>query len=347
VKTSHTLLAFCVAFSLFCSTLVAQSEGSDYGGTLVQIDDQTITDKDINRQAERTIFLRPDLDPSAVTTIALGDLIRQAIFSRAVIQLQLPVEQFNGIIESHTNKEIGRYGSHQQFLDAKKAELGVNSFDEYREYLYHDFVKSEVINIVLGRSPSPNKGFRMILEPSPAKIRCAYKENEKYRLMPAVMNWSFIKFAPSASNPTSPTTRAAEAASAFESKEIDFAQLLALADSEITREGYSADSAAWVVSFLSNAKSGDVLVRPASASGTVSILVTTEIEAARELNFSDAQSIIRQTLMTEAQAIALDKFYKSTADSVDVWVSEDIPGLKAFVEQMIGRDISSNNSAKL
>ena len=43
---------------------------------------------------------------------------------------------------------------------------------------------------------------------------------------------------------------------------------------------------------------------------------------------------------------AIDDFFEETATNADIWVTDDIPGLKDFISQMIGRDILAYTPGK-
>jgi hypothetical protein len=346
VKTSHILLVLG-ALLTFAPSISALQQDTIDDSILIQIDDHIITTRDIEEMGMRLTHMSPDIDENAIAGAAVSRLIQQALFMHAAQSMQLPLDVFETATNDHIADEIQRLGSYELFLEAKKQELSIDNVNAYHDFILNDFVKSQVLSVVTGQNPTKNKGFLILPEPSPAEIRRAYKENESYRQSPAILKWNYLRFMPSRNDKQSPAERALQATDSFNNKEISVGQLIALADSKISREGVSEDSAEWVSSFLKTAKNHDVLVRPATASGVVAVLLAVESMPATIYDFKTAQPSIRKDLMRKSRGEAIDKFFVDTASAVDVWVSDEVPGLKAFVSQIIGRDIPANNSAEL
>jgi hypothetical protein len=78
----------------------------------------------------------------------------------------------------------------------------------------------------------------------------------------------------------------------------------------------------------------------------VALVVITENTPSKEYLFAEAQSIIAKRLMDERRMKVIDDFFKETATKANIWVTDDIPGLKDFISQMIGRDIPANTPSK-
>ncbi|MGY8758925.1 MAG: hypothetical protein ACKVJZ_06090, partial [Planctomycetota bacterium] len=66
----------------------------------------------------------------------------------------------------------------------------------------------------------------------------------------------------------------------------------------------------------------------------------------KEYPFAEAQHTIAKQLTSEKRKKAIDDFFEEAAAMVEIWVTDDIPGLKDFVSQIIGRDILANTPGK-
>ncbi|MDP6963443.1 MAG: hypothetical protein QGF46_04680, partial [Planctomycetota bacterium] len=253
MNISQRLSLVAVTLVLGSAALLSQEQNE----TLLQIDDQIISSADVEKKAHQLLTANPELDPEQLTTISLKDLVHAALFRRAAQQLQIPLAIFEQFINDHIAREVERAGSYHEFLEDQKLKLGIENMDDYKLYVLNDFIRAEVLNILLGKNPTTNKGFLAIIEPTPAEVRQAFKENEAYRTIPATSSWSFLKFSRTIGS-DSAQQRAEDAVAAFNAKEISYSELIKQADLEIQRQGYTQDSAPWVIEFVSNAKSGDV-----------------------------------------------------------------------------------------
>ena len=206
------------------------------------------------------------------------------------------------------------------------------------------------MRIVSGNQETAGKGFRVILEPSPAEIRRAYKENEEYRMAPAILKWSYLRFYPKSNDAQTPEQLVAKALTDLEDGAISAQGLIDLADDAIANTGQPEDTAAWVLDFVSSASASEYKIGPKSNFGsqdTVSLVIITENAPPKEYPFAEAQRIIVRKLTSEKRMKAIDDFFEEAAAKVAIWVTDDIPGLKDYVSQMIGRDIPVNNPEEL
>jgi hypothetical protein len=349
VKISPVLF---VLGALLCiaPTVIAQQSQIDNATVIIQVDDHLITYGDIAEEGRRLFHQNP-LIPQEVSEVrAITNLVQQALTFQAAAKLSIPLEQYLALADEFVLKEIERAGSIQNFLLEKNNELGVLDREEFRDYIYSNFVYTHVIRIVAGNQETAGKGFRVILKPSPAEIRHAYQENEEYRMAPAILKWSYLRFYPKSNSALMPEQLVAKALTDLEGGAISPQELIDLADDAIANTGQPKDTAAWVLDFVASAGAGAYKIGPKSnfgSQGTVSLVLITENAPPKEYSFAEAQSIITKQLMRERRIKVIGDFFKETAAKVDIRVTDDIPGLKDFISQMIGRDIHVNNPEEL
>ncbi len=349
MKISHILFACC---ALTCLALPAAAQQSSIVGetVIVQIDDQLITSRDVADENRRLLYKNPMMDPRSSEPIAITNLIQRALTVHVAPKLEVPLEHYSLITDDHILQEIERAGSRLHFLKAKNLEFGMTTIKEYHDYIYHNYIYTHVLSIVVGNQQTSGKGLRVILDPSPKEIRHTYIENEEFQLAPAVLEWSLLKFYPGRTGDKTAQEVAAQAIRELKEGKINAQQLVEMADDAIEMLGEPEDTASWVIDFISTASENDVLVGPASKyglAGTVSLVLITKRVPAQEYSFKDAQPLIKKHLRAVSQNKTIEDFFISAAAEVDVWVTDDIPLLKAFVSQIIRRDIPANNSTAL
>ena len=348
MKISPILLVFgallCVA-----PTVIAQQPGIAGETAIIRIGDHLITSADITKEGRRLFHQNPLMLQQASEVRAITNMVQQALTRQAAAKLAIPLEQYLILADDFVAKEIERAGSRNNFLLEKKKELGVLEIEEFRDYIYNNFVYTHVLRIVSGNQQTAGKGFRVILEPSPAEIRRAYKENQEYRMAPAILKWSYLRFYLKSGSAQTPEQVVAKALTDLESGAISAQELIDLADDAIAKTGQPEDTAPWALDFVSSASTGAYKIGPKSnfgSQGTVSVVIITEKAPPKEYLFAEAQRTIAKQLANEKRKKAIDDFFEETAAMVEIWVTDDIPGLKDFVSQIIGRDILANTPGK-
>jgi hypothetical protein len=349
VKFSQILLV-CGALLCIAPTVISQQSGTDDETVIISVDDHLITRADIAKEGRRLFHQNPHMLQEASEVRAITNLVQQALTLQAAAKLAIPLEHYLAYADEFVVKEIERSGSINNFLLEKNKELGVLEIDEFRDYIYNNFVYTHVMRIVAGNQETAGKGFRVILEPSPAEVRRAYKENEEYRMAPAILKWSFLRFYQKGNSAQTHKDMVDKALTDLEGGVISVQELIDLADDAIASTGQPEDTAAWIIDFISSASTGAYKIGPKSnfgAQGTVSVIIVTENTPPKEYLFSEAQSIIVKKLTREKRMKAIDNFFEEEAAKVDIWVTDDILGLKDFISQMIGRHIPVNNPEEL
>jgi hypothetical protein len=349
VKTSQILLVFGALLCIAPAVIAQQSRIADET-VIIQVDDHLITSADITKEGRRLFHQNPRMTQEMSEVRAITNLVQQALTFQTAAKLAIPLEQYFALADEFVVKEIERAGSMQNFLLEKNDELGVLDIDEFRDYIYSNFVYTHVMRIVSGNQETAGKGFRVILEPSPAEIRREYKENEEYRMAPAILKWSYLRFYPKSNDAQTPEQLVAKALTDLEDGAISAQGLIDLADDAIANTGQPEDTAAWVLDFVSSASASEYKIGPKSNFGsqdTVSFVIITENAPPKEYPFAEAQRIIVRKLTSVKRMKAIDDFFEEAAAKVAIWVTDDIPGLKDYVSQMIGRDIPVNNPEEL
>ena len=349
MKISQVLL---VLGALLCiaPTVIAQQSGIADETVIIQVDDHLITRADIVDEGRRLLHQNPSMPQQAREARAYTNLVQQALVLQAAAKLAIPLEQYFALADEFVLKEIERAGSINNFLLEKNDELGILDVEEFRDYIYNNFVYTHVLRIVAGNQQTAGKGFRVILEPSPAEVRRAYKENHEYRMAPAILKWSYLRFYPKGDSAQAHKDMVGKALTDLNDGAISVQELIDLADDAIANTGQPKDTAAWVLDFVSSASTGAYKIGPKSnfgAQGTVSVIIITENTPPKEYPFAEAQRIIVKRLTNEKRRKAIDDFFEEAAARVDIWVTDDILGLKGFVSQMIGRHIPVNNPEEM
>tara|TARA_X000001036_G_scaffold414950_1_gene430624 strand:- start:146 stop:1207 length:1062 start_codon:yes stop_codon:yes gene_type:complete len=348
VKISQILLVLG-ALPYIAPAAIAQESGLANETVIIQVNDHLITKADIMDEARRLLHQNPLMAQQASEVRAYTNLVQQGLLLQAAAELAVPLKQYFALADEFVLKEIERAGSMNNFLLEKNNELGILEIEEFRDYIYNNFVYTHVLRIVAGSQQTAGKGFRVILEPSPKEIRHAYKENHEYRMAPAILKWSYLKFYQKGDSAQAHKDMVGKALTDLENGAISMQELIDLADDAIANTGQPEDTAAWVLDFVSSASTGAYKIGPKSnfgSQGTVSLVVITENTPPKEYPFTEAQSIIAKRLMGERRIKVIDDFFKETATKANIWVTGDIPGLKDFISQMIGRDILTNTSSK-
>ena len=330
-------------------TVIAQQSGIADETVIIQVNDYLITKADIVDEARRLLQQNPGMTQQASEVRAYTNLVQQGLLLQAAAKLAVPLEQYFALADEFVLKEIERAGSRNDFLLEKNNELGILERDEFRDYIYNNFVYTHVLRIVAGNQQTAGKGFRVILEPSPKEVRHAYKENHEYRMSPAILKWSYLKFYQKGDSAQAHKDMVDKALTDLKNGAISVQELIDLADDAIANTGQPEDTATWILDFVSSASAGAYKIGPKSnfgSQGTVSLVVITENTPPKEYPFAEAQSIIAKQLMSERRMKVIDDFFEETATKADIWVTDDIPGLKDFISQMIGRDILAKNSGK-
>ena len=331
--------------SLNTALVAAQSDSSNR--TLVQIGNKTITESQVAKTMQRLSLLSPDLAPEELMVPALRREVFGALFEYAGERLELPLEQIDKILDRHIEKEIAQSGTLQKFLVAQKEKLNISSIEEYRNYARKDFIRGEVTKIITGITPSSNKGFRAITEPTPNEIRTAYKEEAKYQATDPVLRWYYLRFLPNSNKQGSQAERIETLKTIFSNNDYEIADILKLADTSVKREGYSASSAKWVREFLNSAKKSDFLIRPADSNGIIPVIVISEYVPAKKYSFSEAQALIKKDLRAAAINAAIMKYFMEISNSLHIWGNPDVPGLNNALGTLLGRDINSERVEEL
>jgi hypothetical protein len=349
VKISHILLVFS---ALLCIAPAVIAQESKIAGetVIIQIDDRLITYSDTSKEAARISRQNPLMPQQSSEVLAITNLVNQALTLQAAAKLDIPLAQYRARADEFVLEEIEQAGSVNNFLLEKNNSLGVMDIKEFRDYLYHNFVYNSVIGIVVGNQQTAGKGFRAILGPSPAELRSAYKENQEFRMAPAVLKWSYLRFYPKKGGAETPEQILSKALIDLDAGSISAQGLIDLADDAIANVGQPEETADWVLDFISSASAGGYIIGPKSAyspQGTVSVVIITENVPARKYPFGEAQSIITKQLTAKKKKKIIDTFFTEAAAVANVWVTDDIPGLKGFVSEMIGRDIPVNNPEEL
>ena len=349
MKISQVLL---VLGALLCiaPTVIAQQSGIADETVIIQVDDHLITGADIVDEGRRLLHQNPSMPQQAREARAYTNLVQQALVLQAAAKLAIPLEQYFALADEFVVKEIERAGSINNFLLEKNDELGILDVEEFRDYIYNNFVYTHVLRIVAGNQQTAGKGFRVILEPSPVEVRRAYKENHEYRMAPAILKWSYLRFYPKGDSAQAHKDMVGKALTDLNDGAISVQELIDLADDAIAHTGQPKDTAAWVLDFVSSASTGAYKIGPKSnfgAQGTVSVIIITENTPPKEYPFAEAQRIIVKRLTNEKRRKAIDDFFEEAAARVDIWVTDDILGLKDFVSQMIGRHIPVNNPEEM
>ena len=348
MKISRILL---VLGALLCiaPAVIAQQSGIADETVIIQVNDYLITKADIMDEARRLLHQNPLIAQQASEVRAYTNLVQQGLLLQAAAKLAVPLEQYFALADEFVLKEIERAGSINNFLLEKNNELGVLEIEEFRDYIYNNYVYTHVLRIVAGNQQTAGKGFRVILEPSPEEIRREYKENHEYRMSPAILKWSYLKFYQKGDSAQAHKDMVDKALTDLENGAISVQELIDLADDAIANTGQPEDTATWVLDFVSSASTGAYKIGPKSnfgSQGTVSLVVITENTLPKEYPFAEAQSIIAKRLMDERRMKVIDDFFEETATKANIWVTDDIPGLKDFISQMIGRDIPANTPSK-
>jgi hypothetical protein len=346
VKISPILL---VLGALLCvaPTVIAQQSRGTSETVIIQIDDYLITRANLNKEKDRLLRKDPRLGESDCEIIAIRTLVERALILQGAAKLKIPLEQYRAMADEVAVIEIERHGSRDAFLLENKKKFGVLDIKGFSEYTYHRLVYLETMRIVVGRRETDGKGFRVILEPSPAELRRAYKENQAFRIAPAVLKWSYLKFYKKSNGDQTPEKIVEDALASLENGSISTQELVDLADEVLPNVGQPEDTVAWILDFVSSgASAGEHRIGPQSESA-MSVVVITENSPAREYTFYEAQSIITKRLTDKRMEKVIGNFYAETAAVVDIWVTDDVPGLKNFVSQVIGRHIPANNSEEL
>jgi hypothetical protein len=339
VKIFRTLTAFALIANLNAALLANQPALQNR--TLVQIGNKTITEKQVTSAMQRLSLQSPDVAPEELMVPALRQEVFSALFEHAGKKLELPLEQIDSILDQHIEKEIARAGTLQKFLSGLEARLSISSIEEYRDYARKDFIRGEVTKIITGITPSSNKGFRAITEPTPGQIRTAYKENIKYRETAAVLKWHYLRFLPKPNKLGTQAERINALKTKLLSKNYNLKEILKLADTSVQREGYSESSAEWVKEFLNTAKKGDILVRPADTNSIIPVIFVDEYLPAKKYSFSEAQIFIKKDLRATAINTAIMEYCMEIAKDLYIWATPEIPGLNNALESLLGRDIDS------
>ena len=354
MKISHILLVFSAILCIPPSVVAQQSRIPDET-VIIQVDDHLITSADTNKEARRLLYQNPASlhDQSAQDKAgydAVVNLVRQALALQVVAKLEVPVAHYRSVTDEFVLKEIERAGSINDFLLEKNNELGVLDIEEFSDYIYRNFIYTYIIRTVVGNQETAGKGLRAILGPSPAEVRRAYKENQKFRMAPAVLRWNYLKFRKNSDSGETPKQIVTKALTDLSDGSINVQGLIDLADDAIPGVGQPEETADWIFDFVSSASTGEYIIAPKNNSGSqgsVGMVVVTENVPAQEYTFEEAQPIIIKWLTGRNRAKALGDFFTETAAVVDVWVTDDIPGLKKAVSRMIGRDIPVNNPEEL
>jgi len=346
VKIPHILLVIG-ALLCFSPPVISQESGIADEIVIIQINDHLITSADSAKEARRLFHQNPLIDQDTSNILAINNLVRQALTLQAAAKLEVPLAHYHSQADEFVLKEIERAGSMKNFLLEKNDELGMQEIDEFRDYIYYSFVHHHVMGLVAGNQPTAGNGLRTILSPSPAKIRRAYKERQEFRMAPAVLKWSYLRFYPKSNGAQTPEQIVAKALADLDDGSISLQELIDLADNAIPNVGQPEDTASWIIDFVSSASAGEYIIAPNTRTRGVAIVVIIENVPAQEYTFEEAQPIIIKRLTDEKKRRVVDDFYAETAAVVDFWVTDDIPGLKGFVSQMIGRDIPANMPDKI
>ncbi|MBC8369338.1 MAG: hypothetical protein H8E25_05030 [Planctomycetes bacterium] len=347
MKFSHLPL-FLLTLVAVATPALAQDQEQVAGSTiLVQIGDFIITDYNLAKASERVSYMRPEVDERDISALAMRELVHRALFISAAGAMELPLDMIDHTTKVHIEGEIQRYGSHDLFIEAKFGELYIDNLADYHDFVYHDLVRSQVLSIVTGRAPTSNNSKRIIVEPSPSEIRRAYIENEKYRQTEAVIKWDILRFFPSRGQQGDAADRATQAISDFEAGKISLIEFQKLANS---RRSFSFDQgnlSQKITDFVTNASVNDTLLLHSAASTVSQVILVTENSPAVDADFNTAQLLIRKDLMNEARSKAIEEFIAQTASEVDIWATDEYPGVKDLISIIVGRNIPANNPAEL
>ncbi|MDE0585284.1 MAG: hypothetical protein OSB63_01535 [Planctomycetota bacterium] len=347
MKIPHILLVIG-ALLCFSPLVISQEYGIADEIVIIKINNHLITSADSAKEARRLFHQNPLIDQDTSNILAINNLVRQALTLQAAAKLGAPLlAHYHSQAEEFVLKEIERAGSRKNFLLEKNDELGMRDREEFRDYIYYSFVHHHVMGVVAGNQPTAGNGLRTILSPSPAKIRRAYKERQEFRMAPAVLKWSYLRFYPKSNGAQTPEQIVDKALADLDDGSISLQELIDLADNAIPNVGKPEDTATWIVDFVSSASAGEYIIAPSTSIRGVAIVVITENVPVQEYTFEEAQPIIIKRLTNEKKSQVIDDFYAETAAMVDFWVTDDIPGLKGFVSQMIGRDIPANMPVKI
>jgi len=349
VKISHILLVFS-ALLCIARPVVAQGSNVADATVIIKVDDYLITSADAFKEARRLFHQNPLMEQEASKIIAISNLVRQALTLQAAAKLEVPLAHYHSAAGEFVLKEIERAGSKNNFLLEKNNELGMLDTEEFHDFIYHSFVHTQVMGIVTGNQETAGKGLRVILDPSPAEIRRAYKDNQEFRMAPEVIKWSYLKFYKKSNSGQMPTEIVAKALADLDDGSISAQELINLADDAIANVGQPEDTATWIIDFVSSASTGEYRIAEKNnlgSQGSVSMIIVTESVPARAYSFNEAQPVIAKLLTDKKREKVVEDFYAETAAVVDIWVTDDVPGLKNFVSQMIGRHIPANNPEEL
>ena len=349
MKISHILLVFSALFCI-APPVIAQGSIIAEETVIISVDDHLITFAEFYKEADRIFHQNPLMAQQAGLFQAITNLVRRALTLQTALKFAVPLAQFRSLADEFTSKEIEQAGSLNDFLLEKNSELGILDKEEFADYIYNEYVYIRVMSIVLGNQQTAGKGLRVILAPSPAEIRSAYKENQEFRMAQAVLKWSYLSFYKKPGSAQTPGGIVTNALAGLDNGSISAQELIDLADNDLKRIGQPEDTAAWIIDFVSNASAGEYAINPKSdlgSQGNVSMILITENLPAREYSFEEAQPIIIKRLTDKKRNVAVVDFFAKAVAEVDVWVTDDIPGLKDLVSQMIGRYIPANSPEEL
>ena len=353
MKVSHILLVFS-AILCIAPPVVAQPQSITDETVIIQIDDHLITFGDYRKEGRRLLHKNPSMEQEAGDITAISNLVEQALALQVVAKYEVPVAQYHSITNAFVLKEIERAGSINDFLLEKEKELGALDIEEFRDYIYRNFVYAHVIGVVVGNEKTAGKGLRAILDPSPAEIRRTYKE----AMSPAVLEWSYLRFYPNSTSAQTPTQRVTEALTDLDKgsrSEQELQELINLADHALPKVGQPKNKAAWIIDFVSSESAGEYLIGPdptislhggVAPQGSVAmVIITAKAPPTRmfKQSFGEAQPLIVKLLTDIKKKNAINAFFVETGAVVDVWVTDTIPGLKDLVSGLIGRKIPANN----
>jgi hypothetical protein len=283
VKPSHILLVFG-ALLCIAPTVIAQQPTITDETVVIQIADHLITVADIYKEELRLHHIDSEMGKSERLFQAITNVVQFSLTIQAAPKLEVPLAHLKLRADEFVVKEIESAGSINNLLQGKISKLGLLNIEEYNDHIYGRFVFSSVINIISGDQQTAGKGFRVILKPSPAEIRRAYKE----RMKPEVLKWRRLIF-----STETPEQRVKKALADLDGGLIDMQELIDLADHDVPGVGQPKDGVGWIIDFLSSASAGGHLMGPApkhAPRGSVAMVIVTEkVPATKSLKWNYLQ----------------------------------------------------------
>lgn len=317
---------------------LADGEEASVDRVLVILNDQVITQSQVNLEAERILRADPTAEPGEVLGSALFGRLRHLIAREGFDRLGLDATLLEDEAAARLAGMIEEAGSRARFEQRVRAQ----GYDlaSFREALQQELVLRTWSSIVVGDQPSPLEGYRNQISITPAMIREEYERRPELWSQTQALEWVTLQFFDDVQG--SGQLRAEETVARLRQGTLSVDEAAARANSAVRDSGEPArkNLRSDLRDFLLQAAPGDISPVDRLEGLGAQIVVLTGRQEARQIPFEEAQPRIMAQLREERREAILTEELARLVGSSYFWYAED---LSMFMAQVpwIQRDAST------